>query len=286
MNTLLEVLNKGTDYLAKRNVDEARRVMELLMTHVLECDRLALYMRHDDSVPEDRLEPLRGLMKRKAEGEPLQHILGYTEFMGRHFRSDKRALVPRPETEELVEMVLQRLPGDRPLRLLDMGSGSGVIGITLALELMGRADVTLVDISDDALTLALENALSHRVKVNALKGDLFAAFAESFDIPVFDAIVANLPYISAKEAPGLSPEVQRDPPAALYGGDTGNELILRFLEQAPIYLAPGGFVALEIGWDQAESVEKKMEYLHYSRIETLQDMAGIRRFPFAYSPTH
>lgn len=286
MNTLLEVLNKGTDYLAKREVEDSRRVMELLLTHILNCDRLALYLRHDDILDENQLEPLRELMKRKAEGEPLQHILGYTEFMGRPFRTDKRALIPRPETEELIELVLSRLPEDRSLRILDMGTGSGVIGITLALELKGRADVTLVDISEEALSLALENAFTHRVKVNALKGDLFSAFTDQIDLPVFDAVIANLPYISTGESSELSREVLHDPANALYGGEKGDELINLFLEQAPVYLSPSAFVALEIGWDQADRVSEKMQSLGYSRIEVLPDMAGIRRFPLAYSPKY
>ena len=286
MNTLLEVLNKGAEYLTSRGVEDARRVMELLLTHILHCDRLTLYLKHDEILTEDQLTPLRALMKRKSDGEPLQHILGYTEFMGRSFRSDKRALIPRPETEELVEIVLKRLPKDRPLRILDMGTGSGVIGITLALELGGNADITLVDISEDALSLALENALSLKVKVNSLKGDLFSAFAEQDDMPSFDAIVANLPYISLEEASDLSREVHNDPSTALYGGKQGDELINRFLEQAPIYLAPDAFVALEIGWDQADRVSQKMTDLGYSRIEVLSDMAGIRRFPLAFSPTY
>lgn len=285
MNTLLEVLNKGTDYLAKREVEDARRVMELLLTHILHCDRLSLYMRHEDIMPEEQLIPLRELMKKKAEGIPLQHLMGYTDFFGRSFRSDARALVPRPETEELVEIVLKKLPAKENIRLLDMGTGSGIIGITLALELGERAEVTLADISEQALSLALENAMSHKVKVNALRGDLFSAFAGREEPPVFDAIIANLPYIGEGEAPDLSPEVLKDPAQALFGGPRGDEVIMRFLEQAPVYLSHDGFVALEIGWNQADDVLKKMQGLHYSHPEVLADIAGIRRFPLAYSPS-
>lgn len=285
MNTLLEVLNKGTDYLAKREVEDARRVMELLLTHILHCDRLALYMRHEDILPEEQLVPLRELMKKKADGIPLQHLMGYTDFFGRPFRSDARALVPRPETEELVEMVLKKLPAKDNIRLLDMGTGSGIIGITLALELGEHAEVTLADISEQALSLALENAMSHKVKVNALRGDLFSVFAGREEPPVFDAIIANLPYIGEGEASILSPEVLKDPAQALFGGSRGDEVIMRFLEQAPVYLSHDGFIALEIGWNQADDVLKKIQDLHYSHPEVLKDIAGIRRFPIAYSPS-
>lgn len=284
MNTLLEVLTKGTEYLKNKEIAEARRIMELLLSHVLECDRLSLYMQFDKPLAEDKLIPLRTLIQRKAQGEPLQHILGFTDFFGRPFRSDPRALIPRPETEELLELVLQHAPAHKPLNILDMGTGSGIIGITLALEWGERAHVTLVDISDKALSLALENAMSHRVKVNALQGDLFSAFSEEQQAPCFDIIVANLPYIADKEASTLSPEVQRDPATALYGGKKGDEIILQFLQQAPSYLNTHGMIALEIGWNQADSIEKALHKFSYTNITLHSDLAGIPRFPIAFSP--
>ena len=159
MKTLLEVLQSGTEYLARQGCDEARATMQHLMAHVLHCNRTTLYSQFDRPVEEEELVPLRQLLKRKAAGEPLQHLLGTTEFFRREFLTDARALIPRPETEELVEMVLNRIPA-HPVRILDMGTGSGIIGITLALELKDRArEVVLADISPKALDLALENAM-------------------------------------------------------------------------------------------------------------------------------
>ena len=147
MKTLLEVLQAGTDYLARQGCDEARATMQHLLAHVLHCNRTALYSQFDRPVEEAELAPLRELLKRRAAGEPLQHMLGVTEFFRRDFLTDARALIPRPETEELVEMVLKKIP-DHPVRILDMGTGSGVIGVTLALELKERAgEVVLADIS-------------------------------------------------------------------------------------------------------------------------------------------
>lgn len=173
MKTLLEVLQSGTDYLARQGCDEARATMQHLMAHVLHCNRTALYSRFDRPVEEAELAPLRELLKRRAAGEPLQHLLGFTEFFRRDFLTDARALIPRPETEELVEMVLKKIP-DRPVRVLDMGTGSGIIGVTLALELKERAkEVVLADISPQALDLALENAMRLGARVSTVQTDLF-----------------------------------------------------------------------------------------------------------------
>ena len=154
MKTLLEVLQAGTDYLARQGCDEARATMQHLLAHVLHCNRTALYSQFDRPVEEAELAPLRELLNAGA----LENRRKDAGVTGRDFLTDARALIPRPETEELVEMVLKKIP-DHPVRILDMGTGSGVIGVTLALELKERAgEVVLADISPQALDLALENA--------------------------------------------------------------------------------------------------------------------------------
>lgn len=303
MKTLLEVLQSGTDYLARQGCEEARATMQHLMAHVLHCNRTALYSQFDRPVEETELAPLRELLKRRAAGEPLQHLLGSTEFFRREFLTDARALIPRPETEELVEMVLKKIPA-RPVRVLDMGTGSGIIGVTLALELKERAkEVVLADISPQALDLALENAMRLGARVSTIQTDLFeniplekaaplpaetdstvAAPGEEENSPGqetrFDVIVANLPYIAEGEE--LAPEVMKDPHTALFGGPKGWEIIERFLARARDYLNDNGFVALEIGYDQAPAVTQIMDGYGYNYIEVLKDMSGIARFPFGY----
>lgn len=303
MKTLLEVLQSGTDYLARQGCEEARATMQHLMAHVLHCNRTALYSQFDRPVEETELAPLRQLLKRRAAGEPLQHLLGTTEFFRRDFLTDARALIPRPETEELVEMVLKKIPS-RPVRVLDMGTGSGIIGITLGLELKERArEVVLADISPQALDLALENAMRLGARVSTVQTDLFeniplekpAPRPEETDssgtVPQgegnhveqetrFDVIVANLPYIANGEE--LAPEVMKDPHTALFGGPKGWEIIERFLARARDYLNENGFVALEIGYDQAPTVTQIMDGYGYNYIEVLKDMSGIARFPFGY----
>lgn len=300
MKTLLEVLQAGTDYLARQGCDEARATMQHLLAHVLHCNRTALYSQFDRPVEEAELAPLRELLKRRAAGEPLQHLLGVTEFFRRDFLTDARALIPRPETEELVEMVLNKIP-DHPVRILDMGTGSGVIGVTLALELKERAgEVVLADISPQALDLALENAMRLGARVSTIQTNLFANIPQEKTDPhtedadsapegkkgengrnmLFDVIVANLPYIAEGEK--LAPEVMKDPHTALFGGPKGWEIIERFLARARDYLNEDGFVALEIGYDQASVVTQIMDGYGYNYIEVLKDMSGISRFPFGY----
>ena len=187
MKTLLEVLQAGTDYLARQGCDEARATMQHLLAHVLHCNRTALYSQFDRPVEEAELAPLRELLKRRAAGEPLQHLLGVTEFFRRDFLTDARALIPRPETEELVEMVLKKIP-DHPVRILDMGTGSGVIGVTLALELKERAgEVVLADISPQALDLALENAMRLGARVSTIQTNLFANIPQEKTDPYAEA---------------------------------------------------------------------------------------------------
>lgn len=301
MKTLLEVLQAGTDYLTRQGCDEARATMQHLMAHVLHCNRTALYSQFDRPIEEAQLAPLRQLLKRKAEGVPLQHLLGYTEFFRRDFLTDARALIPRPETEELVELVLKKIP-DHPVRILDMGTGSGIIGVTLALELKERAkEIVLADISSQALDLALENALRLGAKVSTIQTDLFENIppvapllqtqakqdgsiseenGQTETSQRFDVIVANLPYIADGEE--LAPEVLNDPHTALFGGPKGWEIIERFLAQARNYLTENGFVALEIGYDQATIVTQILDGYGYNYIEVLKDMSGIARFPFGY----
>ncbi len=221
------------------------------------------------------LDPLRGLMKRRAAGEPLQHLLGTVEFHGRSFLCDPRALIPRHETEHLVELLLA-LPS-KPGRILDVGAGSGVIALTLAAEWPDAA-VDAIDISPDALALAAENAarLGLAERVRFLQSDLFSAISGQYGL-----IVANLPYVPAGDIPALSPEVRRDPLAALDGGPDGAGVIRAFLEQARPHLLPGGAVALEIGAGQAEMLVEHLRLLGYNDIRSTADYAGINRFLFA-----
>jgi len=282
MKPLLEVLTSGAGYLQKHGVDEARLNMEHLLAHALGCRRLDLYLRFEESLPEDTLASLRDLIRRRAEGIPLQHLLGTVDFLGHELISDHRALIPRPETEYLVDWLIRQVAAShlpRPTAFLDMATGSGCIGLTLA-SAWKDARAQLTDISEDALDLARLNAsrlgLGH---VQLTRSDLFEKVTASFDL-----IVTNLPYIPSAEIPSLSREVRRDPVSALDGGPDGMDIIRRFLKEAPAHLLPGGMVVLEVGHDQGQAVADIASQHGFSGVRLLADLAGIERFVIGTHP--
>jgi release factor glutamine methyltransferase len=277
--TVLEVLTAATGYLKDHGVEHPRLNAEHLLAHVLGKKRLDLYLEFDRSLSEAERAPFRRLIRDRGTRKPLQHLLGTAEFFGRSFVSDGRALVPRPETEQLVELVLQHLAsGPEDVRILDVGTGSGVIAITLTLE-FPRAAVWATDVSLEALSLARENGVRHSVEVKFHQANLFPAVANRFDW-----IVANLPYIVSEELAGLQREVQHDPPAALDGGPDGLCHIRRLIEFAPEHLTPSGSLALELGQGQAEVVSSELIALGYEEVRTWKDYQGIERFTIASTP--
>ena len=275
MKTVQEIITATAGYFTKHEVESPRLNAELLLAHVLGKKRIDLYLEFDRPLGDRELDPLRTLMKRRASGEPLQHLIGTVEFHGRSFLCDPRALIPRPETEELVEHILALR--DKPARVLDVGVGSGVIALTLAAE-WPEAAIDAVDISPSALALAAENAvrLALMGRVNFLQSDLLSGVSGPYNL-----IVANLPYIPAAEIPTLSREVRRDPRSALDGGPDGADIIRTLLDQARNHLVPGGGVALEIGAGQAEMLVEHLRRLGYQNVRATADYAGINRFLFA-----
>ncbi|MCB1235274.1 MAG: peptide chain release factor N(5)-glutamine methyltransferase [Verrucomicrobiae bacterium] len=282
MPTVLDTLQKGTDYLARHGVDEARLNMQQLLAHVLKCDRMALYLDFDRGLDDTVLEKLRDFTRRRARGEPLQHLLGTVEFCGREFVCDHRALVPRPETEELAARLCKH-PLPPRARILDMGAGSGVLGLTLAASLAERnhpASVVLADLSEEALALAGENRERLGLGAAAIelaKSDLF----ENVSGGSFDLIVANLPYIPDGEITALSREVRNDPEMALAGGEGGTELMERFLDAVPSRLNAGGTVAMEFGVGQGDVLRARAAAAGLEAIEIARDLSGHERFLFA-----
>jgi release factor glutamine methyltransferase len=273
--TVLEVLQSTTAYFKKRDVDSPRLNAEHLLAHVLNRKRIELYLEFERVLTEEELAPLRELVRRRGQGEPLQHLLGTVEFCGRVFLCDKRALVPRPETEQLVDLLTSRISNPES-RILDVGTGSGVIALTLAAN-FPEATVTAIDISDEALALARENAerLGLTKRVEFLTGDLLLYVNH-----VYDLIVANLPYVAVADRAALSREVLHDPEVALFGGERGDEMVRKLIDAAPSRLKSGGLLALEIGLGQAEDLAALMAEKNYHDIAQMRDYGGVIRFLF------
>ncbi len=287
--TLLEVLQSTTAYFTNHKIENPRLNAEQLLAHTLRLSRMDLYLEFERNLAENELGPLRDLVKRRGQGEPLQHLLGTVEFCGHTFAIDKRAMVPRPETEELVELLKSEVslrPGGAyapvgsqrsDFRMIDVGTGSGVIALSLAAK-FPEAEIYAIDISEDALSLARENAAQLRLseRVRFQKSDLLENVSERFDL-----IVANLPYISMQDRHLLAREVLHDPEVALFGGPDGDELVRKLIEQAPAHLELGGLVALEIGLGQAEGLSDFLRQKNYHDIQLKKDYSGISRFLLA-----
>lgn len=273
--TVLEVLQSTTAYFSKREVESSRLNAEHLLAHVLKRKRIELYLEFERVLAEEELVPLRELVRRRGQGEPLQHLLGTVEFCGRVFLCDKRALVPRPETEQLVQLLKSQIPDPRS-QILDVGTGSGVIALSLAAN-FPEATITATDTSEDALALAAENAARLELQDNVVfvKSDLL----ERIDGP-FDLIVANLPYIAAGDRPTLSREVLHDPEAALFAGERGTEMICKLIDAARSQLRAGGLLALEAGIGQADELAAFMAKKNYHDIKQIRDYGGVIRFLF------
>jgi release factor glutamine methyltransferase len=277
--TVLELIQNTTAFFQRKGVESPRLSIEYLLAEALGKRRLDLYLDYDQRLPEQILEPLRDKVRRRSEGEPLQHLLGSWEFFGRRFKTDRRALIPRPETERLAELILNQIPASTSpgTRLADVGTGSGVLAITLAVERPGL-EVVAIDLSVDTLALARENAGVHEVdgRIAWLQTDLLSGVDTDFDF-----LVANLPYVPSAEIAKLSREVQHDPLLALDGGEDGLDVIRRFVGQAPSCLKPKGRLYLEIGISQSGGVVDILQKEKFSDISVEKDYQGVERFVIA-----
>lgn len=267
MKTIVEVIQLSSTYL---KMDRARRIAEELLSHILGLKRMELYLQFDRPVVESELEKMRELLKRVAKGEPVEYVTGVVDFLGCNIKVDKRVLIPRQETEILVDLVLKRI-GDGVL--WDVCTGSGCIGIAIK---KARPDLTVVlsDISKSALEVARENARLNEVEVEILEGDLLQPFKGR----KADYLICNPPYISKNEYTNLDPSVRDfEPVQALVGGEEGTEYYQRLNLELDPYLNPKGQVFLEIGAGQ----EKALKELFVNRPhEVLKDWAGHPRFFF------
>jgi len=278
MLTVREIKARTEEFFAARGVPNPKLDTDILIAHSLGLKRLEIYLDLDRPLTEAQLGGLRPLVKRRANREPLQYIVGWTEFSGLRLKVDRRALIPRHETEELVELVVDRL-APPPRHLLDLGTGSGALALALAAK-YPEAEVTATDASAEALGLARENEEGNvsGKRIRFLEGDWFAALPEGGR---FDLIVSNPPYLTEAELATAEPEVAaHEPHSALVAGPEGLDDLRRILQGAAGHLAEGGLLALETGIAQAEALRELAAEGGLSG-ETIEDLGGRPRFFFA-----
>lgn len=277
-HSLAELLKTTGDFFARRGIDTARLDAELLLGEVLELDRLHLYTSFDRPMTEEELDAYRELVRRRAAREPVAYILGRKEFYGREFAVDARVLIPRPDTEVLVDEALERIPEEAEGVVLDYGTGSGAIGLSLAAERPGLR-VLGIDISTDALAAARANAAELELAERAgfLRSDSFQSVPERFEGELL-AIVSNPPYIPEGDRAGLMPEVRdHEPAGALFPGADPLVHYRRIASEGPRWLGAQGFAAVEVGHGQAAEVARIFEEGGWTGVTVRSDLARRER---------
>jgi release factor glutamine methyltransferase len=260
--------------------DRARQDAETLLLHVLGQNKAWLLAHGNDVPPEYQATHFTELLERRYRGEPIQYIAGETEFYGLPFRVTPDVLIPRPETEHLVEKVIELVASFQTPRIVDIGTGSGAIAVALAHHLPNAA-ITAIDLSPAALAIAQENATRNGVTICFLEGDLLAPVANE----KFDIVVSNPPYVPEPDRPTLSVEIRdHEPSLALFAGPDGLDIYRRLIPQAFACLVPGGFIALEIGYGQSPAIADLLTASSFQNIEFLPDLQGIPRVASAQHP--
>jgi release factor glutamine methyltransferase len=266
--TLQTAVSQGAELLAASGTPEPRLTAELLLCHAVHCERAYLYAHPEQDLREVEWIHYGRWLHERMRGKPLQYITRTQEFYGRPFRVTPSVLIPRPETEILVETVLKRRPGAR--LIVDVGAGSGAIAVTLALET--HAKVLATDISLPAIEVAAANAAKWNGRVSFIAGDLLNVIADSS----VDVVVSNPPYVAVGERESMQREVRDwEPHVALFAGDAGLDIYRRLVPEAHRVLRPGGLLALELGFGQAEAVKELAASWH--ALEITPDLAGIPR---------
>jgi release factor glutamine methyltransferase len=279
--TIREVLNWTRGYFKNAGITQPRLEAEILLAHALDVERLHLYLSPDKPLTSQERSRYRTVVQERKSGVPLQHLVGEVCFFGLRFKVRREALIPRPETEELLERSLKLARRDRPTRCIDLGTGAGVIAVCLA-RFLPEAEVVAVDLSPDALRLARENAAANNVteRIAFAESDWFERVEGEFDL-----IVSNPPYVATEKLDSLAPEVRdHEPRVALDGGEGGLERIRTLIDQAPGRLRPGGAVLLEVGRGQARDVAEHLRSAGLGETRIEEDVAGVERFVIARCP--
>ena len=278
--TILTILQWTTDYFREKQIPSPRLTAEVLLAHMLQTDRMYLYVHHDQPLETEERNRFKVLIKQRIQGVPTQYLVGKQEFWSLEFQVAPGVLIPRPETEHLVEAAINLASQFPQPTIVDIGTGSGIIAISLKKELP-QASIHASEISETALTIARQNADLLLYGTNNIifhQGDLFAPLAGM----AFDLIVSNPPYISAVEYASISHEVkEHEPKEALYAGEDGLDIYRRLIPQAMSHLTPKGYVLVEIGYGQKKAVVELFEEHGLTIHKIVKDYAGIDRVVIA-----
>ncbi|MHB1686021.1 MAG: peptide chain release factor N(5)-glutamine methyltransferase [Ignavibacteriaceae bacterium] len=277
MLTILDSINLSTEYLKNKGIDSPRINAELLLAHILKCKRLELYLSYDRPLKEDEVVLYRELLKRRSKFEPLQYITGLVEFYGLEFKVGPAVLIPRPETELLVEEILKTYPGNNNLKILDIGTGSGNIAVSLAKHLQ-NSSIIAIDISDEALKVARENAELNNIsgKIQFVKHDILSGVKILEND--FDAVVSNPPYVTQKDFGNLDHELKDfEPAVALTDQADGLSFYKAISSYANLLLKKGGKIFFEIGHCHSEQVNELLLQNNFSNILVRKDYQNIDR---------
>jgi release factor glutamine methyltransferase len=276
MLTVIDVIKRTTDFFEKKQIESARLTAELIIAASLELDRMQLYLQFERPLREDDLDNIRPLVKRRGQGEPLQYVLGTAPFMDLILKVDKRVLIPRPETEQLVERICETYEKP-PLSFLDLGTGSGAIALAL-VQAFPDVKGTAVDKSREALDLAKENAQANGLlqRIHFMESDWFSSISEN---EVFDFVVANPPYLTEIEWKSAAIEVKSfEPKEALIASDDGCEDLKKILKESFSRIRAGGRVFLETGVGQHAQLLSVGQECGYVQVESFPDWSGRDRF--------
>ena len=279
--TISSLLNWTVNYFKSKNIQSARLDAEVLLSHVLRQERIYLYVHFDEPMEQNELNKFREYVKKRAQHVPIAYIIGEREFMGLPFKVTKDTLIPRPDTEILVENVLNNVDKDKEIEIVDIGTGSGAIILSLLVNLPNAQGKT-VDISSKAIEVAKENAVNLQVndRCEFFVGDLFAPLNGN----KFDLIVSNPPYIPQKDIATLEDDVKEyEPVSALTDGGDGLSYYRRLLSEGKAYIKENGFIALEIGIYQSEDVKQIAMDNGWKNIKIVKDYAGIDRVVLAWN---
>jgi release factor glutamine methyltransferase len=275
--TVRRILEWTTAFLKQKSVESPRLEAELLLAHARKCQRIRLYTDIDDELTDVQRLQMRESVQRRAKREPLAYIIGTREFYGRSFEVGQGVLIPRPETETLVDISLERIPKDQPRSIAEVGFGSGCIAVTIARQ-RPLCKITATDLSGRAMEIASRNVQKLEVadRVTLLSGDVLEPLLSSG--PVFDGLISNPPYIRDDERESLEPEVvQHEPAEALFAGADGLDIVRRIAADASTILKPGAFIALELDPTQCETVAAMLKSFGFGTTAVRCDLSGNKR---------